>query len=289
MGKRTVYAWAAAAAIILCFIVLMRVTPAIPQPQYYHNFADKRQFFGIPNTLNVVSNLTFIVIGITGLVLCHYKNYFNIRSQGERWGWTCFYIGVITVGLGSAYYHLEQNHPRLLWDRLPMTIAFTSLMAILITERVDEQMGTFSIIPLLLAGVISSLFYDDLRPYTFVQFVACVAVPLMAMVLPPKYTHSTYWLLAAGFYPLALLNEGMDRVVYTLTFHLVSGHTLKHLCAAMVPVILSFMLANRTVETQRRSLLDTWKASRTKVKENGSNPQNGTYTQTSSVPADKSD
>lgn len=44
MRKRTAIAWGVA---ILCFVVLMLVTPAIPQSQEYHDFADKREFLGI--------------------------------------------------------------------------------------------------------------------------------------------------------------------------------------------------------------------------------------------------
>ncbi|OMP01558.1 hypothetical protein COLO4_11783 [Corchorus olitorius] len=183
--------------------VLMIVTPAIPQNQEYHNFADQREFFGIPNTLNVVSNFPFLVIGIIGLVLCYYKNYFKF------------------------------------W------------------------------------------FFDDLRPYAVIQFVPCIVIPLMAILLPPMYTHSTYWLWAAGFYLLAKVEEAMDKVIYEWTHHIVSGHTLKHLCAAMVPVFLTLMLAKRTVETERISLLQTWKVSWTKVKENGSTVERSTYTYTS--------
>lgn len=40
--------------------------------------------------------------------------------------------------------------------------------------------------------------FDDLRPYALVQFVPCIAIPLMTILLPPMYTHSTYWLWAAG-------------------------------------------------------------------------------------------
>lgn len=43
MRKRTVTAWGVA---ILCFVVLMLITPKIPQSQEYHNFADQREFFG---------------------------------------------------------------------------------------------------------------------------------------------------------------------------------------------------------------------------------------------------
>ncbi|KAE8690629.1 Detected protein of confused Function [Hibiscus syriacus] len=278
MRKRTLYAWGVA---IVCFLVLMIVTPAIPQSQEYHDFADQLDFFGIPNTLNVVSNFPFLVIGVIGLVLCFYKDYFKFSLQGELWGWTCFFIGVAAVGVGSSYYHLDPDDARLVWDRLPMTIAFTSIVAIFIIERIDEQKGTVSIIPLLLAGVISILFFDDLRLYGVVQFVPCIAIPLMAILLPPMYTHSAYWLWAAGFYLLAKIEEAMDKVIYKWTHHVVSGHTLKHLCAAMVPVFLTLMLAKRTIETNRISLLKTWKVSWTEVNGNGCQVESREYAYTS--------
>ncbi|GMP48619.1 hypothetical protein CsSME_00015910 [Camellia sinensis var. sinensis] len=75
-------------------------------------------------------------------------NYFRLRLQGEVWGWTSFFIGVAVVGIGSSYYHLKPNDAILVWDHLPMTIAFTSIMAIFIIERINEQKGTVSILPL---------------------------------------------------------------------------------------------------------------------------------------------
>ncbi|KAJ6700652.1 hypothetical protein OIU74_012076 [Salix koriyanagi] len=227
----------------------------------YHNFADQRDlFFGIPNTLNVVSNFPFLVIGVIGLILCHYRNYFQLRLPGEP------------------------DDDRLVWDRLPMTVAFTSIVAIFILERIDERKGTFSIIPLLLAGAISIAywrFFDDLRPYALIQFVPCIAIPLMAILLPPMYTHSMYWLWAAGFYLLAKVEEAEDKPIYKWTHHIVSGHTLKHLCAAMVPVFLTLMLAKRSIETERISLLQTWKISWTKIRKNDSEVENYSCTYTS--------
>ncbi|KNA19999.1 hypothetical protein SOVF_056380 [Spinacia oleracea] len=261
-------------------MVLMIVTPAVPQSQEYHNFADQRQFLGISNMLNVVSNIPFLVIGLVGLVLCHYGNNFKLSLQGEVWGWTCFYIGVAAVGFGSSYYHLQPNDTTLVWDRLPMTIAFTSLVAIFIMERIDEKKGTASIIPLILAGIISILywrFFDDLRPYAVVQFVPCIALPMMAILLPPMYTHSTYWLWAAAFYLLAKIQEAEDKPIYELTHHVVSGHTLKHLSAALVPVFLTLMLAKRTIETERVSLLIVWRSSWTKVKKDEIGAQSCEY------------
>lgn len=266
--KKEYIAWGVA---VLCFIILMLITPSIPQSQEYHDFADQRQFLGIPNALNVISNFPFLVVGLVGLILCYHANYFKFSLQGELWGWTCFFVGVAAVAFGSAYYHLEPNDARLVWDRLPMTIAFTSIVAIFIIERIDERKGSVSIIPLVLAGVVSILywrFFDDLRPYGLVQFVPCIAIPVMAVLLPPMYTHSTYWLWAAGFYLIAKVEEAADKPIYSWTHHIVSGHTIKHLCAAMVPIFLTLMLAKRSIETNRQSLLQIWKVSWTKVKTN---------------------
>ncbi|XP_061365815.1 uncharacterized protein LOC133309088 [Gastrolobium bilobum] len=252
MRKRTVHACLGVA--VACFILLMMVTPPIPQPQKYHDFADKREFFGIPNALNVISNFPFVVIGLIGLMLCHRRNYFKLSFQGELWAWTCFYVGVASVTFGSSYYHLKPNDDRLVWDRLPMTVTFAAMMAILIIERIDVKKGTISIVPLIMAGIISSVywrFFGDIRVYLLAQIVPCIAIPLMAILLPPMYTHSMYWLWAAGFYPLAMLQDATDRVIYKLTFHTVSGHTLKHLTAAMAPLITTVMLAKRSVYLER--------------------------------------
>jgi hypothetical protein len=39
----------------------------IPQSLRYHAFADHRTLLGVPNALNVLSNLPFVVIGLSGL------------------------------------------------------------------------------------------------------------------------------------------------------------------------------------------------------------------------------
>eukprot|EP00249_Psilotum_nudum_P016152 c25681_g1_i2 orf=379-1281(-) len=247
---------------LVSFVVLMLVTPRIPQSQAYHRFADQRNFFGVPNTLNVISNFPFLVIGVVGLVLCLHGNYLGLSLRGEVWGWACFYVGVAATAFGSSYYHLRPDDSRLVWDRLPMTIAFSSLMAVFIIERIDEKKGSASILPLLLAGVISVAYWrfaDDLRPYALVQFVPCVAIPIMTIALPPRYTHSIYWLWAAGWYLLAKIEESMDKKIYRWSHYIISGHTLKHLCAAMVPVFITVMLLRRSIKIERQSLWEKWK------------------------------
>src|SRR5579859_3373061 len=41
--------------------------PPITQPQAYHQFADQRQFFGLPHAFDVLSNATFLIAGLLGL------------------------------------------------------------------------------------------------------------------------------------------------------------------------------------------------------------------------------
>src|SRR5579871_3712937 len=43
--------------------------PPIPQDPAYHDFADGRTILGVPNLLNVISNLPFVVVGALGLWL----------------------------------------------------------------------------------------------------------------------------------------------------------------------------------------------------------------------------
>ena len=42
------------------------LVPRVPQPQSYHDFADPRTLLGIPNFLDVASNLLFVVSGAAG-------------------------------------------------------------------------------------------------------------------------------------------------------------------------------------------------------------------------------
>ena len=71
----------------------------------------------------------------------------------------------------------------------------------------------------------------DLRLYVWVQFFPCLALPLLFLVFPPKYSGTFYWLIAAALYALAKLFEFYDSAIYSAG-SIQSGHTLKHLAAA---------------------------------------------------------
>jgi hypothetical protein len=64
-----------------------------------------------------------------------------------------------------------------------------------------------------------------------VQFFPCLALPLIILAFPPKYTGTFYWLVAAALYALAKLFEFYDSAIYSAG-SILSGHTLKHFAAA---------------------------------------------------------
>jgi hypothetical protein len=59
----------------------------------------------------------------------------------------------------------------------------------------------------------------------------CVVHDQLFLLFPPKYTGTSYWVIAAALYAFAKLLEFYDGAVYSAG-SILSGHTLKHLAAA---------------------------------------------------------
>ncbi len=197
--------------------------PPIPQDQSYHQFADQRAIFGIPNFWNVVSNLPFLAVGAAGL--------WRFRNDPAT---IVLFLGIFLTGIGSSYYHWNPNDRTLFWDRLPMTLAFAAILALVVAERVNARAGAILLWPALAIGLFSLLLWlwtDDLRLYFWVQFFPGLALLLLFLMCPPKYTGTYYWIIAAGLYALAKVFEFSDHAIFSAGY-LLSGHTLKHLSAA---------------------------------------------------------
>jgi hypothetical protein len=199
------------------------LVPSIPQDQTYHQFVDRRTMLGIPNLWNVVSNLPFLAVGAAGL--------WRFRDDPAT---VVFFLGVFLTGIGSSYYHWNPNDGTLFWDRLPMTLSFAAILALVVKERVNARAGAILLWPALAIGLFSLLLWrwtDDLRLYFWVQFFPGLAVLLLFLLCPPKYTGTYYWMIAAALYALAKFFEFSDQAIFSLGY-VVSGHTLKHLAAA---------------------------------------------------------
>src|SRR5215471_1537110 len=71
---------------------------AFDVPPSYSNFADQRQFLGIPNFMDVVSNLPFLIVGIWGLaVLARPRTQFEFAV--ERWPYIVFSLAMLLTFL----------------------------------------------------------------------------------------------------------------------------------------------------------------------------------------------
>ena len=208
--------------LMIASLAALWLLPAIHQDQDYHYFADERTFFGVPNFWNVVSNLPFIAVGAVGLRQFH-------RDPAVF----VIFLGIFLTGIGSSYYHWDPGDRTLFWDRLPMTLCFMAILAVIVAERVDARLGAILLWPLVATGILSLLLWrstGDLRLYVWVQFFPCLAMPLLILIFPPKYSGTAYWVVAAALYALAKGFEFSDRAVHAN--FILSGHTLKHLFAA---------------------------------------------------------
>ena len=240
-------------AFTLAVVVVTVSLPPIPQWQSYHNFADRRAWLGIPNFCDVGSNVLFAVAGLWGLVfLFRGKASGQFLDQREKWPYAFVFLGLLLTAFGSSYYHLAPDDARLVWDRLPMTIAFMALVAAMLAERISVPAGLYLLPVLILMGMASVLVWwhgeqrgaGDLRFYAAVQVCAVLLLPLM-LLLRPRYTRGVDFAVIFGFYVLAKILEMADRQIFSLARHSVSGHTLKHLAAGAAGLWILRMLEKR--------------------------------------------
>ena len=232
------------------------MVPRIAQDPSYQLFADTRTIAGIPNFWNVISNAPFALVGIYGLSL-------TPQLSRSLWsGYPAFCVAVIGVCLGSAYYHYAPSTPALVWDRLPMSIAFMAVFTLILGDRVNPALGRTLLGPLLIIGAASVFYWSwterhgvgDLRPYALVQFLPLLLIALMLWLYPGS-RESTAWLWWSFLmYFLAKAAEHFDAPVYRAVG--ISGHTVKHLLSAVAVLFALFALLHLGSTQTRGAALD---------------------------------
>ncbi len=250
--------------ISLVLSVAVCLLPSIPLGANYHNFADKWPVFSIPYGLDVLSNIPFLLVGMWGIAfVLRGKSRLSFLDKRERIPYFTFFTGVMLTGVGSAYYHAAPGDFRLIWDLLPMTLAFVSLTDATIIERISMETGLRLLLPMLVAGVASVIFWyhgeslgnGDLRFYLFIQFFSPVVIAMMVCLFPPRYTRTMDLCIAFVLFVLAKLCELFDKQIYSLG-GIVSGHTLKHLVAGLSSYwILRMLWLRRTAESADRGVV----------------------------------
>ncbi len=239
----------ASAALLMCFAAF--VHGPVPQEPMYHDFADSRMLLGVPNGANVLSNLFLVLPGIWGAA-------YAVRFVQKKAPcalpvqYLLFFAGVVLSGIGSSWYHLDPSNASLIWDRMPMSIAFMAFFSSVISETIDQKTGGRILAPLVALGLFSVAYWawtesagrGDLRPYALVQFLPVILVPLILVLYkPPRIYGASLWLLLF-LYVGAKLFELFDRQFFVLT-GTVSGHTMKHVAAGVGVTIVAGMLRLR--------------------------------------------
>jgi hypothetical protein len=221
-------------ASIIAPLILLYMGNPITQNLEYHNFADQRSFLDMNNFFDVISNIAFLVFGILGIIKAQkFKTY--------KYSWMVFLVGVVLVAPGSAFYHWNPNNFTLIWDRLPMTIGFMGIFTAIVCEVFKFKQEVLILIVLNILGMYSVLhwqIFDDLRLYYWIQLTPLLTIILISFMFKNESILPFYLAGAFGFYLLAKITEKNDDAIFLATNQIISGHTIKHLLAAVAVYLL---------------------------------------------------
>jgi hypothetical protein len=76
----------------------------IPQDKNYHDFADNRKAFGIPNFINVITNLPFGIIGLWGLWVVRHVKFKELKRITVG-----LFTGFLLLAIGSGLSLMAQQ------------------------------------------------------------------------------------------------------------------------------------------------------------------------------------
>ena len=193
----------------------------ITLPKGYHYFADKRRLVGLPNAMNVLSNL-FIIIPV--IYLLKHKTENNTNNN-------LLIIHITLLSLASAYYHYNPSDKSIFWD-----ILMIATLSIIVLNIINEyKYGSLFYI----LGILSVVYWKqtgDIRLYLLIL----IGVPIIFFL---KYygnkeeeddkgiKKNLYIILF--FTVLYRFVEYYDHQIYNITNKMISGHTLKHIFAGL--------------------------------------------------------
>lgn len=240
--------WSAVAAISAAAMIAVIFLHPIAQPQAYHHFADERTILGVPRGFDVLSNAAFLFSGLLGL-------WYVLRAgvtldAGTRWTLATLFFGLVLTTFGSAYYHLEPDDQRLVFDRMPITIVLAGCIGVVVADRFGGATA-WSVAALAALGLWTVHHWSatgDLRWYALYQGLAFVFAALLLLLFPSR-NHATPAIVIALLGNIAAkIFEMLDQPIYALGA-IVSGHTLKHVSAGLAFVPLALLV--RRIGNQR--------------------------------------
>lgn len=224
--------WMLLAGLAVLFAMAV-MAPALSQEPAYHRFADTRTLLGIPRAMDVLSSAGFAIVGLSGLALIARGRLRFASPAFAACALVCF-VGLVVTAAASASYHLAPDDAGLARDRHSMVIVFAGILGMVATERISARAGVFLATLSLLAGTGSVTWWTStgsVTPYAIVQFGGVLIVS--SCLLTRQRTAGPRWGLLLVAYAAAKLCEHLDAQIFTMTGEWVSGHTLKHLFAAL--------------------------------------------------------
>ena len=232
---------------IVVLIILAVLLPPHAQEQAYHAFADQRAWAAawpmtslvLPNALDTLTNGAFMVVGALGLYWLK-SGSFHAQSINMRLSIRLFALGAIAIGLTSTYYHLDPTDSSLVPDRMAMAFTFAAVLAMMAQDRVSSRAGACTLLTILVLGPCSVLIWamtGNLAPYYVLQFGGLLLLIVM-LLLRGSSGNGPGFVALLVCYTLAKISEALDLQIYTATHELISGHSLKHLFAALGMLLL---------------------------------------------------
>ena len=223
---------------VVAIIIVFFIDP-IPQNIAYHSFADQHKILGIPNYWNVISNLPFFIVGLYGFSILKSKK--KEYTTSELLIYYILFTGFISTFLGSSYYHWNPNNTTLVWDRIPMTFIFMSFFTIICANLIHPSWFKLGIKILVPTGILSVLYWHitelygagDLRFYALIQFLPLILIPIILWLYREKVKSFKWLVLVLIAYLTAKLLETYDHECFHQSNLTVSGHSLKHVFAAL--------------------------------------------------------
>jgi len=234
-----------AVLLLVCLALLATALfgPSASQPVHYHQFADQRAWWGLPFAADLLSNIPFALAG-TGGIWCFWVSPPRALSNVQRAMILLFFAGLLLTAAASSWYHWQPDDAGLAIDRCGMAIAFAGVLGLAAAGRVSERAGAaLGLAVLLLAplAIKSWATTGNVLPWATLQFGGMVLILWASLLRPRRTALAIRWSLVIVGYTAAKLFEMNDHEIYQLTGHLVSGHTLKHLLAAVaaLPVVVA--------------------------------------------------
>jgi hypothetical protein len=241
----------------LALLALGAWGPSITQPSHYHAFADQRALFGVPNMMDVLSNLAFVGFGLGGIWrILRWPH--RVLSPVQQSLTTLFFFGLVVTALFSGWYHLQPDNEGLVIDRCGMAIAFAGLLGLAAATRVSDRAGQWLTLAVLVCGACSIWILStssNVLPWAVLQYGGIALMLGLGFLASRESALPVPWITVIVVYALAKFLEQTDAQVYHLTGEMVSGHTLKHIVAsfAALPVLRAMSRTSHPLESSARS------------------------------------